>query len=291
MTLLKPKNFRSLIITPVLIGLIFTMLINGWQLLTGDREIFISYINIYNNKTIDSYPAYFEILFYTIGILQMIASLLFCYALITKEFVKDKQATYLKWALLLSIFSITVFGYMLRVTSNHSGAAFLFFYLVFLYFLLAFIEMQSSKHIHHIFDRIKLIPIYIVLFYTMGYPGYQKVFNSSEVIDGYVKLFQDSFLSKLPGGIPPFIYFLGTLEILVPTLLLISLFKKEHVKQKQPLFLDLSFLITIITFILLSFGLNVLLNYSGSTNLIFYAILTFGLYLYSTNQFKTKVEN
>ncbi len=286
MTLLKTKNFRTLIIIPILIGLIFTMFINGWQLLTGGKEAFSMYINIYNAKKIENYPNYFGVLFFVIGLLQVAASFLFSYALLKGEFLKDKLATHLKWALLISICSITIYGFMLRVTSNHNGAATLFFYLVFLYFLLAFIERQSIKSISTLFNQIKLIPIYIMLFYTMGYPGYQKVFNGPEVIGGYVNLFQDSFLAKLPGGIPPFIYFLGTLEILVPILLLISFFKKEYRKNKSPLFLDLSFLLTITTFILLSFGLNVLLNYSGSTNLIFYAILSFALYLYSAQQFK-----
>ena len=115
----------------------------------------------------------------------------------------------------------------------------------------------------------------------MGQPGFQKLFNSSKVMGQYVSMFQDSFLAQLPGGIPPFIYLLGLLEFSVPLLLLVSAVKREWLPSRPQTFFSWAMLISITTFIMLAFGLGVLLNFPGSTNLIFYAIISLGFYTYT----------
>ncbi|WP_292009467.1 hypothetical protein [Chryseobacterium sp.] len=280
----KPEDYNriinSYITLPIYIGLIFTMLINGWNFFTGDQVTFLKYLNIYNNSPLDSYPSYFSSLFYLTGIAQIISAIILIYALIKKHFLKSPSSSLLKWGILLSLFSVSIFGCMLRIISNHGGSANLYFYLCILYFLLWYTEKYASESQNTVFQQIKLFPVYFSLFYTMGLPGWQKLVNTSEVMGKYIRMFSTSFLGQLPGGVAPFIYFLGTLEIIVPILLIVSLFKGEYNPQKRSLFLNMALLISICTFIMLSFGLSVLVNYPGSTNLVFYAILSLGLYQY-----------
>lgn len=281
---LKALNSHSVIILPIYVGLIFTMFINGWTLLTGDNSIHLEYLNIYNRTPLSGYPDYYTIVFYTIAVLQLIVPFLLLFSLFKKELSKKGNANYFKWAILVAILSVTLYGYMVRVSSNHGGAATLFFYAVLLYFLLWLMEKRDININSNLFNSIKTLPIYFMLFYTMGFPGWQKLINSTEVMGKYSKMFNDSFLSKLPGGIEPFIYFVGILEILVPVLLVISFAKKEFQKQTSSIFLNFALLVSISTFVMLSFGLSVILNYPGATNLVFYGIFTLGLYYYSNNK-------
>ncbi|SHH35798.1 hypothetical protein SAMN05421866_2703 [Chryseobacterium oranimense] len=273
-------SLKSLIIIPVGVGLIFTMLINGWTLLTGGDTTHLEYLNYYNRTNVDQYPSYYTILLYLTAVLQLIASVFLAIALIEREFLADKNAKFFKWGIFFSILSVVLYGFMVRLLSNHGASATMYFYVGVLYFCLWYIEQNDNNLNHKIFTRIKILPIYFTIFYTMGFPGWQKIVNSTEVMGGYIKLFSNSFLSKIPGGIEPFIYFLGILEISVPILLILSLIKKEFLLNIPTQFLDWSIFISVCTFVMLSLGLGVVLNYPGSTNLIFYAVFTMGLYSY-----------
>lgn len=276
-------NLRSLIIIPVGVGLIFTMVINGWTLLTGGDPTHLEYLNYYNRTNIDQYPSYYTILLYLTAILQLIAPIFLIIALVQLEFLVDKNAMFFKWGIFLSILSVALYGFMVRLLSNHGASATMYFYVVNLYLCLWFVEHRDNNLNQKIFNKIKILPIYFMLFYTMGFPGWQKIVNSSDVMEGYIKVFSNSFLSRIPGGIEPFIYFLGILEITVPILLIISLVKKEFLLNRSTLLLDWSLFLSVCTFMILSFGLGVVLNYPGSTNLIFYAVFTLGLYVYISN--------
>lgn len=265
---------------PLLIGLLFTSIINGWNFLGGGKMAHIAFLSIFLNTPFDSYPAYFTIVFYVVGVLQLVAALLILYTICTSGFWKNKYTNVLKWSLLILLFSISIYGFMVRDMSNHPGAATLYFLIGLLYFLLWFTENESPIPNGKLFNYIKIIPIYFAIFYTMGLPGWQKLIHTSEVMDKYVTMFQSSFLADLPGGIPVFIYLLGLFEFIVPILLVVSLSKREIVFNKPPLFLNIALFVTILTFIMLSFGLSVLVNYRGSINLVFYAVFTFGFYLY-----------
>lgn len=283
---LKENSIQYLITIPIYIGLIFTMLINGWNLLTGGETVFLKYLSIYNSLPLENYPSYFMILFYLIGVVQVVVALILAYALSKREFLGKRPSTNLKWGLILAIFSVSIFGFMVRIVSNHSGAANLYFYMTLLFFLLWYVEKQSLDNDLSIFNRVKLLPIYFSVFYTMGFPGWQKIVNTSEVMGKYVKMFSESFLAKLPGGIEPLIYFLGAMEIAVTIILILSLVKMEFWHMTRFSRLNTALLISIVTFIMLSFGLSILVNYPGSANLILYSISTFGLYLYITQQTK-----
>jgi hypothetical protein len=273
-------KIRSLILFPVIIGLIFTMAINGCVLLTGSETTHLEFLNHYNRKPVPDYPSYYTFLMYGNAILQIAAAILLAISLFNREYLVGKNAFFLKWGIFSGILSVSIYGFMVRVISNHGAAANLYFYAGFLYLLLWLVEQRKFNVRSDLFKKIKVLPIYFILFYTMGFTGWQKLFNSEVVMGGYVNIFKNSFLSKLPGGITPFIYFLGILEISVPLLLVMSLFKKEFLLDKRTRFLDVSLFVSVTTFILLCFGLSVVMNYPGATNLVFYALLTLGAYSY-----------
>lgn len=273
-------TIKKVIMIPIGIGLIFTMMMNGWALLTDSEEIHLTYLNNYNRTTVKDFPAYFAILFYLIAILQLMTAVFLIISLLQREFLENKNTKFFKWGLFFSILSVTFYGFMVRLLSNHTAAANLYFYAGLLYFCLWYIEHRKNNVNSGLFMKVKILPVYFMLFYTMGFPGWQKMANSTEVMGRYTDLFYDSFLSKIPGGIEPFIYLLGVLELSVAVILIISLIKGEFLLDKSTQFLDLSLLISVCTFIMLSFGLGFIFNYPGATNLVFYAIFTLGFYAY-----------
>ncbi|WP_312313829.1 hypothetical protein [Empedobacter brevis] len=271
---------KRVMMLPIGAGLIFTMMMNGWELLTATEEIHLAYLNNYNRTMVKDFPAYFTILLYLTAILQLVAAVFLIISLSKREFLENRNASFFKWGLFFSILSVTLYGLMVRLLSNHTAAANLYFYVGLLYFCLWYVEHRESKVNSEVFIKIKILPIYFMLFYTMGFPGWQKIMNSVEVMGRYTDLFHDSFLSNLPGGIEPFIYLLGVLELSVAIMLILSLIKREFLLSKSTQFLDLSLLVSVATFIMLSFGLGFIFNYPGATNLVFYAIFTLGLYAY-----------
>lgn len=275
-------NVRKIIIVPIIFGLIFTMGFNGFLLILGKTEIIGSFMNFYNRATVDSFPTYTVIALVLSGICQLLAALLFIAALFKTEFLLIREAKTVKWGILAAIFSLTLYGFAVRMISNHQAAANIFFYEGFLYFFLWYVERQTAAVSHHnIFEKIKLLPIFLTMFYTMGQPGYNKLFNTSEVMGGYVNMFKDTFLAQLPGGIPLFIYILGVFELAVAVLILCSLLKREFLPEYDKTIFDIAMLVTITTFIMLAFGLNILMNYPGTTNLVFYAVVSLGFYGYA----------
>ncbi|MCL7988741.1 hypothetical protein M8998_12400 [Sphingobacterium sp. lm-10] len=284
-------DLKPLMIVPIIVGLGFTMLINGWELLMGDNAIYTAYLNHYNRTPITDYPNYFKVLLFIAAITQIAAPILFIISIFRKEFRSSSNALYLKWGIFACILSVTFYGFMVRVLSNHNAAANLFFYTAGLYLCLWFVEQQRGNLIQGWYEKIKTLPIYALLIYTLGFPGWQKWFNAGEVMDRYMQLFDGTMLSMMPGGVVPFIYFIGFLELIIPIFLIISLFRKEFSLDKATPFLNLSFTFSIATFIMLCFGLSVVLNYAGATNLIFYAIATLGLYLYMDVSIKRNFAN
>lgn len=92
-------------------------------------------------------------------------------------------------------------------------------------------------------------------------------------------MFRDSVLDVLPGGIAPFIYFIGLAEAAAVVLLLISVVKKEYLPTRDLKFFRLGIFVTLCTFLMLAFGLAVISNYPGAANLVLCNIFTLGIYL------------
>lgn len=272
-------SVSKLIVVPIVVGLILTMLINGIALISGGSEAVGMFMNFYNRAKIENLPLYSTPTLLIVSVLQIASALLLVVSLIKREFIFSKETNNLKWGVFIGILSVVLYGFAVRMISNHQAAANLFFYTGLLYLLLWYIEKNSSSA-QSLFEKIKTLPIFFTLFYTMGQPGIQKLFNAVQVIPRYEAMFKDSFLVQLPGGISPFIYILGILEIAVPILLAIGIVKFEFLPTKNKVFLSLAILVSALTFIMLSFGLTVLINYPGATNLIFYAIFCLFFYEY-----------
>lgn len=115
----------------------------------------------------------------------------------------------------------------------------------------------------------ELLPLYAVLFYTMGLPGFSKVFDHAAVLPRYAGMFENTFIGSFP-GVSPAIFGLGLMEILVPILLLVSAFKLEFLEKKPKLWLEASLILTLTTFAALGFGLRLIQNHDGAANLYFY---------------------
>lgn len=279
---MKQLQLRQIITIPIIVGLMISMGINGYHLIQGNPETVSLFMNFYNRTPTADLPGYSMALLMLTGVLQIASALLLIGSIVKGEWQLDNdRATLLCWGLFVGATAITLYGLGVRLISNHQAAANLFYYLGAIYLVLWFVESRSHKPSEHtLLDHIKLLPIIITMIYTMGQPGWQKLINTSEVMGHYVHMFDGSILAQMPGGIPPFIYILGVLEAAVAILLIIALVKREFVAGRKPTFLYLGMLVSATTFVMLAFGLSVLVNFPGATNLIFYSIVTLGLWLY-----------
>lgn len=281
---MKNLQLKSFFLLPVIIGIIFSFMVNGISVLTGGEEITYKFLNFLakEEQTINTTNRFILLLSALAGVTS---SALLLVSMFTKDFIPQRKSNFLKWGLWAGMLSVVIYGLPVRLISNHNFAAMLFFYATLIFLLLWVVESQSSDSCPF-FQKVKLLPIYLLLFYTMGQPGFNKIFDSEAVMGGYIKMFSNSILAQMPGGIPPFIYFLGTVELLVPVLLIMSLIKTENLPNKPKTFLKYALFISSSTFIMLSFGLGLLLIYPGATNLIIYAIFTTTMYVYVEKQEK-----
>lgn len=275
-------NPTAVAVTLGTILLIFFMLFHSFGMLSGDEDRLLGYLNIYTREPLKVLTATSGIVLKITGFLAMITSILLVIALFKQEPLRLKNASILKWALFAAISCIAVYGGLVRSVSNQQGAANLFFLTVLLYLLLGLLEKKTSGS-SPVYSSMALLPFYFVLFYTMGLPGWAKIFGGPEVTTRYATLFKDSFIASLPGGTSLMIIILGILELLIPVLLIISLLKGEWRQKASKRWLNHALLVTILTFTMLCFGLTVLLNFAGSANLVFYAIFTFLMFIYVNN--------
>jgi len=117
--------------------------------------------------------------------------------------------------------------------------------------------------------EIEVLPLYAVLFYTMGLPGFSKIFHHEMVLPKYVGMFENTLIGSFP-GVSPAIYLLGLMEIGVPILILISAARLEFLSAKPKLWLEAALILTLATFAALGFGLRLIQNNDGAASLYFY---------------------
>lgn len=130
-----------------------------------------------------------------------------------------------------------------------------------------------------ILSNIQWLPLYAVLGYTMGLPGYLKIFEHDRVIGNYTQMFQDTFIHQFPGT-SFMMYVIGVMEILVPVLLLVSIVKKEFLVGYAKTWLLAANILTLVTYAVLGFGMRFIENHPGAANLYFYFMLTLIVYLW-----------
>ena len=126
-------------------------------------------------------------------------------------------------------------------------------------------------------DDLYLLPIYVVLVYTMGLPGWAKIFSHDQVIGRYVPMFADTFIDKI-FGTSLMIYLLGIMEVVVVIFLVPSLAKLEFLYHKPKIWLKASLFTAMITFMSLGFGLRLVSNHDGAANQYYYFGVTFFFY-------------
>lgn len=274
---LRTSNFITL---PIIIGLILSTLINGITLLLGGSERITQFINFYNRQNVTEFPSYLSAMLLLFAVSFVVAGVFLVIALAKGEFIPQRKANFLQWGIFSAIVGVTLYGFSVRMISNHQAAANLYFYFGLLYFFLWYVENNASQR-NSVLEKIKLLPIFAILIYTMGQPGLQKILNATEVMPRYVNMFKDSVLASMPGGIEPMIYFLGIAETIVPILLIVALLRKEFLPNMTKTYFGWGLLVSAFTFVILSFGLGVILNLPGATNLVFYAIFTLGFYAYA----------
>lgn len=281
--MMKISNSKNTAIKATDIGLLllsvllfFFMLINAYGMLLGDEIRHLGYLNIYSREPLKTISFPQSIMLQIIGILSGISSALYLIYIIQYQPLKPKvNIDPLKCAIYLSLFTLTLFGGLLRIIANQQGAAILFFFTVLLYLLFCWLGTTATGKSDAVFKTIGLFPIYIALFYTMGLPGWAKIFGGQHVIHKYETMFAGSFIAVLPGGTALMIFLLGLLELSVPVLLIISLVKKEFKNTRHKQWLNAALVVSCFTFIALCFGLSVLFNFAGAANLVFYAVFTF----------------
>ncbi len=269
------------VISVVLIALLLCAyaFAHGFGMLSDDEARLLGYQNVVSKEPNEIISSGVMLSFRIVGLLFIISGILFLASFANREFRNISNAAVLKWALFSVILAGTVYGGIMRVVSNQQGAALLFFFTMLLFLILGIVEGKPAGT-HTFFSSIKLLPVYAVLLYTMGIPGWAKIFGGRQAIDRYVNMFKDSFVAGLPGGTTLIIYLLGVLELAVPLLLIISLLKGEFRKSGPKPWLNYALVLSIFTFTILCFGLAILFNFGGSTNLVFYPIFTLLVLVY-----------
>lgn len=277
---MKKFKVSDLQTVPIIVGVILSTLINGIHVLGGGNAKINQFLNFYSQNAWAQHPSYLSVMMLLFAVACMVCAVLLTVGLVKFEFLPGRASPLLKWGLFSAIVGILFYGFSTRLISNHQAAANLYYFFGLLYFLLWYVERRSSQNTR-VFDKVKTLPIFVLMMYTMGLPGFNKLINADTVMPVYVNMFKDSILAKTPGGVKPMMYFLGVCESVVPLLLLVGLVRKEFFPATDKKFFELGAMLNIATFIMLSFGMTVILNFPGTTNLIFYAIFTLGLYRYA----------
>ena len=276
---MKGINLKSFVMLPIVVGLIFSFGYNGFSILTGGEDVMGKFLNFLAREEKDV-SALGATMMTASGIAGILSALLMLGSIVKREFMREGNWLLMKWGLWFAMASVVLYGLPVRFMSNHSLAATLFFYTSLLFLLLWLVESRSSGK-DSLFDKVKLLPLYLLLLYTMGQPGYNKIFDAASVMGGYERMFEGSILSQMPGGIPPFIYFLGLIELLAFALLAVSLVRGEFLSDRSKSFYKYGLLVMTATFTMLSFGLGLLLVFPGAVQLLMYGSFTTLMYVYA----------
>lgn len=258
------------------IALFLFMSFSAWKLLTGTSMELLSYLNIASKHPMQ------EILPLDITLLRLnggmhgIAALILFISIIKLDIFSNKDCFQpVKWGLFITLFSFVLLGSIFCIISNQQGAALFFFASSVIYLLLRWGHSQEGFYTHGLWNYIMYLPVYLMILYTMGIPGYEKLFHMETVLPKYVDMFHGSFISKLPGGTTSMILLIGIFEQTVVVLLFVSILKGEFLISEPKPWFKIALLLCIIIFSMLCFGLTVVGNYQGAMNLLFYATFTF----------------
>lgn len=253
----------------------FSLGVNGYAVLTGDEAVHAMFLSFLAKSPVE--VSSFSVLLLKLSVIVGFLAIVFFAVGLVRELLQKKAVGYYSWGLWTAMLSIVLYGLPVRLASNHNLAATLFFFAGLLFLLMMWVSKREEISCSF-FDKVKLLPVYFLALYTMGQPGYNKLFNTDAVMGGYVRMFEGSILAEMPGGIPPFIYFLGVLEVLVFVLFLVSFLMGEFLPNHKKIVLKTGLMVMNATFVMLSFGLGLLLIYPGAVQLLMYAAFTTLIY-------------
>lgn len=276
---MKSINLSRWILAPVFLALIYSLFYLGSVILIGDSsEISSKFLFMKEGKPLMvNMSLIYDVLLPIVGLLALVSSIFLILGLIKKEFIFSNKSQFIQWGIFFSILSIAVYGIGVRIISDHILAATLFFFTSILFLLLKLVQYHSVDR-GRVLKSLQWLPIMLMIIYTMGFTGYQKIFNSDLVIPNYEKMFANTVFAQIPSGIPILIYILGIFELAAAILALISLVKGEFLSTSSKTFLRWSLFVTVSTFFQLSIGLFTIINIPGAVNLLLYAIFTSFIY-------------
>jgi hypothetical protein len=253
---------------------------NAWNLLCSSQEGLLNYLNITSCEPVTKLVGTQVMVLRVIGVVNGLAVVILLIAVLKLElFQLNGRLTFLRWGLFTVLVSLALFGGLLRLIANQQGAALLFFATSLLYLLIENCVSGQVLIDDKRWTELINLPLYLMLFYTMGLPGYAKLFNNPAVSPHYKKMFSNSLIAHMPGGTAAMIQLIGILELAVALLILISLLKGEFKLYESKKYLRRALLLAIVTFSMLCFGLLVINNYQAAFNSVFYAVFTFLLLL------------
>lgn len=258
-----------------MVGMFFSFGYVGYTMAFSNEETLTKFINFASVKDI-SLSSLNAIFLRISGVISLLSALCLAYGITKSIFVLENGKKYLLWGILLGLFSLMFYGLPVRLASNHAFSFNIFAYLVLLFWLFRYIK-NSVSDVY--LETFQYLPIYGLLFFTMGQPGYRKLFNAEYIMGNFKEQFADTILSQMPGGVPPFVYFLGVCQFIVPFILLVSLLKKEYLPNSNKLWLKISIVATLAVFFMLSLGQILTLTYIDVTKLFIYSVLTIVIYV------------
>lgn len=279
----KEINFIKITALVLSMLLLAFMAFNAWYLLFSPSEKLLSYLTVASKEPVTTLSHMQQYTLRGLGLLHGLSALILFLGILKLELFKpQKEASLLKWGIYTVILALVFYGGLLRTISNQQGAALLYFAVSLIYLMLSCIHKEHPKATSGTWSVVRQLPIYLMLFYTMGLPGYVKLFQAEAVLPRYNKMFQDSFIAGMPGGTAGMIILMGIFELAVTLLLAIALIRGEfRAHSSKPTF-NSALLLAVVTFSMLCFGLLVIGNYQGAINLVFYAIFTFLLMVSTT---------
>jgi hypothetical protein len=123
--------------------------------------------------------------------------------------------------------------------------------------------------IHHRLLRAAVLGLVAVMLAMLwGFPGVGKLLAGG-VPNWFTEQFGKTILAKAPGLTLSF-YSIGAMECLTALVASASLFRGEFLRQRSPLMLYLAILLTLVLFVQLSIGKQLVTDYSGIHDLFMY---------------------
>lgn len=135
-------------------------------------------------------------------------------------------------------------------------------------------------HIKNItLSDLKLIAIQCLFLATFGLASYAKLVPIG-IPESFTAQFADTWINWFPGGIFAAYYTLALLETAAFVFFIISIYRLEFLKTHSKFYLKAGLILSLIIFVLLTYGLRLTGQFQGTANTFFYfGVTLFALYV------------